>query len=548
MYMSIAVRQLVPTPVSQFYVSDCLSTSELPTPTHNVGGFDRGECYLVTKAWLENNATGFSDACMRILFKNASIENPTPTIVGCTAFCGKNQGWYTKPDALERVLTWIFPIFFLLFNLNLPAIGWEKFFAITHALGDPIDSVWSLLDKMYAWDKCYAFAEEFVTEEESVGGNQVVKKAERLERIKIIATTFAGIEEIVGHGPDSTSVYWEIATSLGLMKTTNFDEWRRAATTLVDDRTNDFVRTGLAIFLFAFQFFSEVVFDSDDVPPGGRLGSAMLLSWLIPLILISNILGGVASRRTCLRTIIRLVENTRRSQGLVSGQALGDQNARDWNDYFDKLYSAGVIYISRPHKFRVTREANGREKAFRIALPFFVTLIVIFGFIPAFYIHWMAAPDGFSCRHFWIIGVFFAWLISAVLTVILQYFTRYNYWVWLIILKDFIVGFGSVVMLSLSVAGLYNSCVCWSMSLLIGEASAYFPLNTKAIYALYGRTIYRYMIVSFLSAQLCFVLIVVILFRRGLWLWRYGEKPKRAVWNRLEGSWILGFLRTSGQR
>ncbi|KAF3196903.1 hypothetical protein TWF679_003898 [Orbilia oligospora] len=518
----------------------CTSHPAWPKALNNTGYFDRGVCFDRAREWSNDTEKTLPEHCLKLLFRNTTVEDMTLTFLGCNQFCGRDQGWYSNPDALERVLTWIFPIFFLLFNLKLPAIGWEKFFAITHAIGDPIDSVWSLLDKIYAWEKCHAFAEEFVTEEESIRDEVMVNKAERLERIKVIGTTFAGIEEIMGYRPDSESIYWDIASSLGLMKTTEFDEWRRAATTLVDDRTNDFIRTGVAIGLFIFQFFSELVFDSDKVPPGGRLGSAMLLSWLIPLVLISNIMGGVASRRTCLRTIICLVENIRRNQGRLLNQRA---ESRHWDDYFDKVYSTGAIYISRPHKVRVMWQSKGKEKIIRMILPFFSTLVVIFGFIPAFYIHWMAAPNGFSCRHFWIIGVSFAWAISPIITATLQTFTRYKLWVWFILVKDILIGFGSIIMLLLSVAGLFNSCLCWSLYLSLGEALAYFPLNTTPIYALYGRTIYRDIIISFLAAQIFFVIVVVVFFRRGLWLWRYGEDPKRAVWNRLEGTWVLDFLK-----
>ncbi|KAK6504218.1 hypothetical protein TWF506_002424 [Arthrobotrys conoides] len=272
---ALVARQLSPTsPTATQDNSACSSVPGWPTPAENGGYFDRGTCWNRTKGWLNDTGKTFPERCTKLLFKDATPENTVLTFLGCEEFCGRDQGWYSNPDALERVLTWIFPIFFLLFNLNLPAIGWEKFFAITHALGDPIDSVWSLLDKIYAWEKCYVFADEFVTEEQSIGDKEIVDEAERLERIKTIATTFAGIEEIMGHRSDSEGIYWEIASSLGLMKTTRFDEWRRAATTLVDDRTNDFIRTGVAISLFIFQFFSELVFDSDSVPPGGRLATS----------------------------------------------------------------------------------------------------------------------------------------------------------------------------------------------------------------------------------------------------------------------------------
>jgi hypothetical protein len=188
---------------------------------------------------------------------------------------------------------------------------------------------------------------------------------------------------------------------------------------MADDRTNEFVRTGLAIFLYLFQVVSEFVdaiSGDSTATPGGRIGSAIFLSWLIPTTLLSNILGNFTSRRTCLETMIRLVDEINRLHDPMPDENGLVPETTTWKEYFDGLPSMGAVYSFRPFKVRNMFLAVGKDKVVRMLMPVVAALSVIFGFIPAFYIHWKANPNGFSCRHFWVLGVFAAWICSAIFT------------------------------------------------------------------------------------------------------------------------------------
>ena len=176
-------------------------------------------------------------------------------------------------------------------------------------------------------------------------------------------------------------------------------------------------------------------------------------------------------------------------------------------------------------------------------MPAVASLPVIFGFVPAFYIHWMAVPNGLGCRHFWILGVFFAWIVSAVFTTASYWWLRrsgrVNLHFWVVFVKDALIGLSSITVVFLSVVGLFNSCVCWSLSHWLGGELARFPLNKHPLYLEYKKGIFPIVVGVFVGLQFLFVLAVVTLMWRGLAVMRWGETHKRKEWQNLMGSWRL---------
>lgn len=171
--------------------------------------------------------------------------------------------------------------------------------AIIHLLGDPIDSIWSLLHKIDAWDRCYSLA------------GQYSAVCER--RRRVIATVFAGFEEIEGPRIESNKYFDILAERSGIDQEDKFREWGRTASELADSRTDEFLRTCLAIFLYIYQViagFVSAIGGGNTSPPGGRIGTAMFISWLVSVVLLSNANGGFTSCRSCFTIMSRFGERT----------------------------------------------------------------------------------------------------------------------------------------------------------------------------------------------------------------------------------------------
>ena len=141
---------------------------------------------------------------------------------------------------------------------------------------------------------------------------------ENEHRARIIATVLAGFEELSGARIESEQHYLDICKQFGNLGETNedntkFEEWHRAARQFADGRTNEYLRTVLAIIVYLFGLLGAFVADiggDSTTPAGGRIGAALFLSWLVPLVLLSNTIGAFTSRRTCLDIMSQFVMAT----------------------------------------------------------------------------------------------------------------------------------------------------------------------------------------------------------------------------------------------
>ena len=313
-----------------------------------------------------------------------TTDQMTLTLKGCNEFCGSGTFYW---DAIPRLTTWIIPVVLLLSNIELSPIDKHRFMTIIHAVGDPIDSLWSLLHKIYVWrclhamgiNRCgprapnqswwsytktrwaerwrrwrrwwrrslrhvkhrwqrfAAAAQRWVGMGQPREGNEAAgrgpgatdaskkkKKQDEVDdeeefnephdRARVIATVLAGFEEISGAYITTELQYTMVLDELGgigPLETQSpgaWHEWRHCARMLADARTNEFLRTLLAIFVYIFGVLAaldDAVGGGNTSKPGGRIGSAVFLMWLVPLALLSNVVGTFTSRRTCL-TIMRL--------------------------------------------------------------------------------------------------------------------------------------------------------------------------------------------------------------------------------------------------
>jgi hypothetical protein len=336
------------------------------TDARNTSYFGRNECraYILglqsEPGWSKNTPVFFAATGNGLL---TGAENMTVTLRGCQEFCGPRSFYW---DAGPRITTWVIPILLLVSNIELSPIDKKRFMTIVHALGDPIDSFWSIIHKLYIWHRLYQIGLDYCPEslEDSqgrkmslmsklwfkrwrmknalisasrairqrfkhrdyaslkasrdkdadlVGKDDRVRKAKEekpmghYRRAQIIATVLSGFEEISGSRIRNELHYHMIIRKLlgekNHLDEKLFEEWRKCARILADARTNEFLRTCLAIvvyFLGLIAAFVPEVGGGNTTPPGGRIAAALYLSWLVPLSLFSNRVGAFTSRRACL--------------------------------------------------------------------------------------------------------------------------------------------------------------------------------------------------------------------------------------------------------
>lgn len=269
----------------------------------------RDKCAADITQKLQNGTIKYNDSIFYVHNGHimSDLQNFELTVPGCEAQCGKQFNWYA--DIGPRLTTWLIPVILLIGNLCLATLGKpNSLFTILHLLGDPIDSLWSLLTKLEAWNRCWDLAEQ-------LSNTGAVHK----DHVRDRGTILAAIQELEGPGRDPSETYLRIIHNSTL---DNDDParprlhhlCREIANEISDSSVNEMPRTLLAIMSYTFAILSafvEAIGGKGSSQPGGRIGLAMFLSWLLPVILLSNSIGSFTSRRTLVRILERFAKGTK---------------------------------------------------------------------------------------------------------------------------------------------------------------------------------------------------------------------------------------------
>lgn len=485
-------------------------------------GYDRHACYRLTLSLLSNATLAHDDD---VFFRDAAglpmsfAENMTLTFDGCSRICGQKQGWY--PDIGPRLSMWLFPVMILISNMELCSLDKRRFLTILHLLGDPIDSIWSMLHKMDAWDHCMTMAERYAQD-----------KCKRCQ--KVVATVFAGFEEVEGERITDETYFRSLLCSRSMDD--KFTDWQRCAVRLADGRTDEISRTVLAILLYIFQVvsgFVKEVSGGNTSPPGGRIATGVFLSWLFPTILLSNKIGFFTSRRSsheimsdfASRTGDRLILEDRKSVWLP-GCGVFARTAS--TSYFRSLIWSGAVYTFRPWKSR--NSFHTKHSRWRYALLLLLSIFPVFiAFVGACTILWHSLPTGLNCRHAWALGIFVAWHLSFLITSLSNHreFATEKYHWRFVPAKDALIAAPSITIFFLSACGWFNSCWCWSGYVWYGS-SARVLMNDAPFYLRNGRTVYPIVVGTSLAIQLLVYVVYCAVWRKGLSVirWREVERAK----------------------
>ncbi len=488
-------------------------------------GFNRTTCYARTLDYLNNGTLDkhseafFRDDSGRVWSEGKDI---ILTLPGCKALCGEGQAWYW--DIGPRLTTWLVPILLLISNMELSPMDKRRFFAIIHLVGDPIDSIWSIVHKIDAWDQCWTLAAPYASSPP--------------RHRRVIATVFAGFEEI--GGPDITSNYFQtLAEKSGLKQNAEYNRWRLAAVELADSRSDEILRTTLAIILYIYQViasFVEEVGGSQSSPPGGRIGTAMFISWLVPVVLLSNSIGGFTSRRSVSNILIRFAEHTGLPLDFPPRESTRLRRPTPLTtDYFQALGWSGAIYTFRTWK---TGYLTGKFDGRRTALILCISIAPIcIGMTGSFVIIWYTLPVGLACRHFWVIAVFVMYFLSAFITWLScsRHFATGVYHWHFVLWKDGILGIASLLLIFLSSSGLFNSCFCFS-GYYYYRGRSHVPLNSNPFYERKNDTIYPAVVAICLCLELAVFAVIVTIWWHGLQLMRWSEKVRAGEWEAAGGA------------
>ena len=466
-------------------------------------GWNRTSCITKVNLMARSHDSSLNPAWILSL---ADPNNPILTVDGCEAICDSKMGFY--PDSGPRLITWLLPVLLLIGNMQFAPIGKERFLMVLHLLGDPIHSTWSLLAKLEDWYRCLSY----------IRRNYPQKPSSKEEcRIKSSVMVLAVAEEL--------SVPWEIENRLfSSILDERFDHilWETASA-LGESRKTELLRTILVISWYIFEVVAAFVpaVGQSTGASAGRIAPAMLLSWLLPVVLLSNAIGGYSSLRNCEFFITRYLARIGKSRHDIS--ICEEQRSRFFKKnesapYFSSLAWSGAIYSYRLGK---TRSGNP-TRGLLLALCSVVPVTLAFGLALATL---ETAPTYFSCRSVLVAAIFASWLISAIITWIMSFQSSITgRYLWkFILIKDSFIAVSALTLIIVTSCGFLNNCYCWSGALVHGRSKASVVLNPVSAFKRNDDVIYPAMVATGLFFQISVFLLVLWAGRRCFEVMRWSN-------------------------
>lgn len=453
----------------------------------------------------------------------SEINNIALTPSACSRFC-ESEGPTLYPDSIPRLTQWLLPVLLLIVNMQFGSSKWEVLVSVAHILGDPIHAAWSLLAKIELWKRSLVIAEKVHTslrttrQQESTqeksyhklegnptSNDQVnscgvvvcaVEEAfqppnhdpQDIQGKQVIATQTQHIAVIIAslselfhpfnatENPEAILQSFTLTILQPIISPLSINLCSKTATDLTTSRTSEILRTYIAIALYLFQVVSAFVpaLGDSSSPSGAKIGMAILFSFLLPMVLLSNSIGAFSARRKSLHIMLRFIEGAC-PEGLQLFRARLNLDTRG-------LYLSSMGWESGGFNYTQARTRNYYEPSnqsnsflreptqpigktpkkkvghFFLALTAFIPVLV--SCTTAAGVLW-TSPTNLTCRHFLVLSVFLLWLLSSLLTFLFARFYIFATRLYTIVfLKDSLFATVALSLIIGSSCGLFSNCWC----------------------------------------------------------------------------------------
>lgn len=487
-------------------------------PVTALHGWNRIVCHDIVLSMLEsekllpNDTDIFAKSGQSIM---SDINNIVLTTSGCSRLCD-SKGPTPYPDSIPRLTQWLLPVLLLIVNMQFGSNKWGVFVSVIHILGDPIHATWSLLAKVEVWNRSLIIAEkvhmslktrqqdnqqeethrklkEIRSSDDQANKSGVVvcvvkeviqptKDGQQDIQIKHIAVIIASLSEVFRpfnntENPESILQTIMLTILQPIPSPISTTLCFKTAIDLITSRTTEMLRTYIAIALYLFQVISAFVpaLGDSTSPSGVKIGMAILFSFLLPMVLLSNSIGGFSAPSKCRQIMSRFTETVcpeglelfkarlgLETKGLYlssigwEGGGFDYTRSKTTNHYPP---SSRSVSLSRKPMQPIRRKQNLRYffLVLTALIPVFVSCTTAAGVL------W-TSPTNLTCRHFLVLSVFILWLLSSLLTFLFARFSApgtFPHQVYkTVFFKDAVVAIAALGFIIGSSCGLFHNCWC----------------------------------------------------------------------------------------
>ena len=420
------------------------------TPT----GTDFAKCANTVQSWVNSSSPILSNSTLFI--QDASKPPGCLTIDGCRAICGPGIRTWQVQDIALRFNLWILPAIVLIVHFTFPPLRFYNTAAvITHMIGDPVDSIWSMLMRQESLRRLHQRSLARLEE----------LKANRRE-MQHIATIWSAYEEI---GWVDASDFPKDRPNPQQMK-----DIKRASVNLSSNRSDArftaYISVVLLLPALAVAYIKTWKSDTRvQNETAHTIAIVALLFNFIPLVLISGTMGAYTSVSTPIYEIEKLmILKNPLEELLFPPLKLEDavkygSNTKAWPIVAPWT---GMNSCWRPKK-RIDVEASDRGASPGLLCLAACSYTFLLSYAPALFLamtnHTTNQAIAVGCRALTWSGIAFFWFTSFVFDFVLQNTITKQRTLWRVtVSKDAIISVIIIAGIVMVQIGVVNNCWCRS--------------------------------------------------------------------------------------
>ncbi|KAF2094694.1 hypothetical protein NA57DRAFT_79866 [Rhizodiscina lignyota] len=391
-----------------------------------------------------------------IIACNILLGNVWTTVEECELLCGVGSYPYEMWEVINAVTTWMLPLFVLVGNVQFSTFqleaswrrggGWawvrdavlSHIFIACHLLGNPIDYIWSHLERL-----------------QDMRQTRLQAEGDYNRPIICIALQDFDSEDI---GNIRAALENQLDATVGSRKQAKrrarlLAACQHSAFLLAHTRISSTRRSAVAVIAYSVALFtslsSAMAQNPLPVHTPHTLALRELYYWLIMAVAVSSSTGAFPTEYTewaALKPVIDVVKKRKTTLGRV-------------------VSLEGGSYGHRPQK-KMNRESFPRLTVAMLS----VGVAWVFSFIMS----WITPTQGLGCRNFVEIGYLCTWIVNFFFSYFIQQMAKHK-WPWWVLASDVIVAVPSILCLFLAWQGWFNSCKCWGAFWTLRQAQHHDP-------------------------------------------------------------------------
>ncbi|KAF1973167.1 hypothetical protein BU23DRAFT_640840 [Bimuria novae-zelandiae CBS 107.79] len=379
-------------------------------------------------------------------------------------------GWTRYPieDIWTRIVTWKLPLFQLAVQFPRVPLGFNVETAtILHLLGDPVDSMTSLLCTL-AISNCRARLAKATCKD--VGITEEERKYEFTW--KALALIMVSYDEC-GKSDQVQGFCRDYITSRNhpQFETEIRHIYEETANSLAADRATKSLPIFVAETFFIAGWLIALIKAASSEPSSSNWPNVEVHSiafsgmylWITSAVLLGSVIGASQTEGSIPRLLQAFEYDLAQVQGQLSRRPSATyREESQWCKMGQERAIHGGLNNWRPRKW------SSRQRSLEInnwtMFSFVVVAVVVLAasYITAIVLSYSVPPHGLNCRHIPQTVILLVWLLSFLLECNFELWLQ-NGLFWTVYCKDLIAALINIGLVVITQWGIMNSCACWSM-------------------------------------------------------------------------------------